>query len=215
MPTIILAIDPAIHSGYCVVSVSDDKELATIYDYGIIDIDIERGQVGDHCNQMFDQTISLIEKHKPDVVVVEEYFFSGRFASGANLNPMLRAAVHMAANRRNIKTEILNVSQWKSFIAGRSIPTKLQIKQWTKEAAKKLFIQQALWEKYSIRFPNFSISPNTGKPIFFRFDVVDAVGQAVCYSLLHFNARRIRCTVSVPPDYLFKKMPKKIFNYPS
>jgi len=130
------------------------------------------------------------------------------------MNPMYRAAVHMSARHYGLPTEILNVSQWKSFIAGRSVPTKQQKAQWGAEAAKKLYIQQALWERYNIRFPNHSLSESTGKPIIFRMDVVDAVAQAICYSRLHLNVISVTCSVIVPADVTFKKPSKKSFTYP-
>lgn len=210
----ILAVDPAEHTGFAVVCADTATNTGNIFEYGIIDIDTSSGFLGDYCNDMYKRISALIEKHSIRRVVIEDYFFSGKFANGSNMNPMYRAAVHMAARNYNLPTEILNVSQWKSFVAGRSVPTKQQKAQWGAEAAKKLYIQQALWERYNIRFPNHSLSESTGKPILFRMDVVDAVAQAICYCRLHLNLISVTCSVSVPPDVSFKKPSKKSFTYP-
>jgi Holliday junction resolvasome RuvABC endonuclease subunit len=210
----ILVVDPAEHTGYALVKIDIADNSADIFEYGIIDMDNSGNYLGDACNQMFDHITAIIEKHQIKQVVVEDYFFSGKFANGSNMNPMYRAAVHMAARRKNLPTEILNVSQWKSFVAGRSTPTKQQKAKWGAESAKKLFIQEALWTRFGIRFPNHSISQTTGKPIVFRFDIVDAVAQAICYTKLHMGLLAVTCSVPVPPDVVFKRPSKKIFTYP-
>ncbi len=211
----LLAVDPAEHSGYALVCVDKTTNTADIYEYGIIDINTTTNYNGDWCNEMFDRITALIQKHDIKQVVIEDYFFSNRFATGSNINPMYRAAIHMAARRLNIPYEILNISQWKSFIAGRSVPTKQQKLQWGAEASKKLFIQDALYHRFGIRFPNHSISPSTGKPIIFRMDVVDAVAQAICYCKLHMGLTTITVSVPIPSDVVFKKVSKKQYTYPT
>jgi hypothetical protein len=106
------------------------------------------------------------------------------------------------------------VSQWKKHVAGRSTPSKEQKKKWGKEAAKKLYMQQALYDIYGIKFPNHSLSPKTGKPVLFRYDIVDAVGQAIFHCESKYRVKNINVTVPVPPDVEFKKLSKKMFTYP-
>ena len=170
--------------------------------------------MGDWCNNIAKEVDVLIQNHKIDHVVVEDFFFSSRFASGCSVNSAYRTAIHMTVRSLSLPYTILNISQWKSFIAGRSVPTKDQKKKWGAERAKKLFIQQALWDRYKIRFPNHSLSSKTGKPILFRYDIVDAVGQALCFCKLHMNAVSVTFSTSFPADIDWgKKAPKHQIDY--
>lgn len=206
----ILVVDPAASTGYCVVKIDVDK--ASIYEYGFIDV-IESQYMGDRSIDLMKQLDILITKHDIQEIAVEDYFFGGKFATGANVNTEFRAAVHIKAREKNLHYEILNVTEWKKYVAGRSTPTPQQKKQWGKEAAKKLFIQQALWDGPGFRFPNHSLSSKTGKPILFRYDVVDAVGMAVFYLQKYKGVKSISLDVPVPPDVEIKES-KKTFHYP-
>ena len=207
----ILALDPAHSTGYAVAKI--DGQHCEIIEYGFIDVDSTSTYIGDWCLDLQKRISSIQDRVRADEISVEDYFFGSRFASGSNLNPAYRAAIHMWARQRDLHYEVLNISNWKVFIAGRSTPTKEQKRMWGKEPAKKLMIMQALWERFGIRFPNHSISEATGKPILFRFDIVDAVAQAMYAGYLRYNCKTFSCTVSVPPDVAFKKANKKQFNY--
>jgi hypothetical protein len=163
---------------------------------------------------MMSQVKSIIEKHGVTEIAIEDYFFSKRFAQGGTLNVALRTAIHIQARLMGLEYTVLNVSNWKKFIAGRSTPTKEQKAKWGKEAAKKLMIQQALWDKWQFRFPNHSISKKTGRPIKFRYDVVDAVGQAVFFCRLHLNLSEVELSVIAPDDIELKIKSKAQFKYP-
>jgi len=210
----ILSIDPAASSGYCVTQIPDDKSEAKIITYGFIDVDTTSEFQGDHCLDLMSKIQLLIAKYDIKHVTVEDYFFSQRFANGSNVNAAYRTSLHILCRSLKIDYTILNISAWKSFVAGRSVPTKDQKKKWGKEAAKKLFIQQALFERWGMRFPNHSISNNTGKPIHFRFDVVDAIAQTVYYCCLLNGVKKIILDVPLPADVQFKKANKKQYVYP-
>lgn len=212
MATVVLTIDPAQSTGYCIAEI-DDAGHATIIEYGYLDVDTTSEFMGDWCNNLAGAVESLIKASGATAIAVEDYFFSSRFTSGANVNPAYRAAIHMTVRRMGLPYTILNISQWKSFVAGRSVPTKEQKKKWGKQAANKLFIAQALWDRYKIRFPNHSISEKTGKPIKFRYDVVDAVAQMVCFCKLHLNASSLSCSVAVPADVDMGKLDKHQITY--
>jgi len=169
--------------------------------------------MGDWCLDLIRKLDELEYNINADEVAVEDYFFSGRFAKGSNVNPSYRAAIYMWARRNAMHYEILNISNWKVFIAGRSTPTKEQKLKWGKEAAKKLATVEALWKRWNIRLPNHSISENTGKPIAFRFDVADAIAQAMYAAYLRYNCKEFTSSVPVPPDFVFKKPSKKTFSY--
>ena len=208
----ILALDPAASTGYAVVEV-DGKD-ATIYEYGFIDVDTTSLYEGDWCIDLQKKVWNIMNHHMVDEVAIEDYFFSSRFASGTNVNMAYRTAIHMLCREQGLKYDILNVSQWKKHVAGRSTPTKEQKKKWGKEAAKKLYMQQALYDIYNIKFPNHSLSSKTGKPVLFRYDIVDAVAQAIFHCESKYRVKNIHVPVSIPPDVVFKKVSKKMFIYP-
>lgn len=206
-----LVLDPAVSTGYCLVRISGDT--ADIYEYGIIEIPDDTDYDGDRCISMMTQIKDIIEKHKVTDVAIEDYFFSKRFAQGGTLNVALRTAIHIQTRLMGLEYTVLNISNWKKFISGRTTPTKEQKAKWGKEPAKKLMIQQALWEKYKFRFPNHSISKKTNKPIKFRYDIVDAVAQAVFFCRLHLNLSKVELSVTPPDDIDLKIKSKAQFKY--
>lgn len=210
----ILSLDPAESTGYCIMTIADDLSIANITEYGYIDVNTTSEFQGDHCLDLMRRVADIIQKHNIEHVTIEDYFFSARFANGSNVNAAYRTSLHILCRQLNIEYTILNISAWKSFVAGRSVPTKDQKAKWGKEAAKKLYMQQALWERWGFKFPNHSLSEKTGKPIIFRFDIVDVVGQAVYYAGLLQRVKKISLTVPVLPDVQFKKINKKQFIYP-
>ena len=209
----ILAIDPAASSGFAVAEIDGDN--CVITEYGFIDVDTASLYVGDWCLDLERRIQALYDRVKPDEIAVEDYFFGQKFSSGANVNPAYRTVIHMFARRLGIHYEILNISNWKVFAAGRSTPTKEQKLKYGKVPSKKIMIIEALWKRWKIRFPNHSLSENTGKPVMFRYDVADAVAQAMYAAYLRYNCKNFTSTVSVPDDVVFKKLSKKNFIYES
>lgn len=207
----ILAIDPGQSCGYSVVKIDGDR--CEIVEYGFIDVDNSSPYLGDWCIDLQDRLTLVQDRIKADEIAVEDYFYSTRFKQGANVNPAYRTAIHMWCRKQGLHYEVLNISNWKVFAAGRSTPTKEQKLRWGKEPAKKLMVVEALWRRFNIRFPNHSISEATGKPIMFRFDVVDAVAQGMYAAYLRYNCKTYTSLVSVPPDFTFKKISKKQFAY--
>jgi len=208
---IILSIDPATSAGYALIRTMDNQ--ADIYGYGYLDVDTSSKYQGDHCLDLMAQLQDLIYLHSVDHICVEDYFFSNRFRNGAGVNAAFRTAIHILARQNNIPYTILNISLWKKHIAGRVTPTKEQKIKWGKEPAKKLHIQEALWTKYNIRFPNHVIS-KAGKPVAFKFDISDAVAQGIYFSE-GILKKKITISVAPPDDIVFKKRPKNLFDYDS
>lgn len=213
-PFNVLVLDPALSTGYVVMKVDPLESKADIFVCGSITLDSQKEYEGDQCLELMKQIGELMDKHCVKKVGFESYFFSKRFAMGSTLNVALRTAIEIETRRRGLEYDILNISQWKSFVAGRSTPTKEQVRAWGKEPAKKLFIQQALWDNFGFRFPNHSISPKTGRPVSFCLDIIDATAQAVYFAGCKMRIRDIVMTVKFPPDVVFKKPPKKVFVYP-
>ena len=212
---IILVLDPAASTGYCLVRVDKESKKANIYEQGFIDVVVKDSVYqGDHCISLMNKVEELIDTHNVCHVAVEDYFFNGSTSTGANVNVAYRAAIHIEARKKNIPYTILNISSCKKYVAGRATPTKQQKETWGPVASKKLYMQEALYTKYNIRFPNYSISQKNGKPIAFRYDIVDAVAQAIYVCHAFFGINDVTSTVTVPNDNIFTKPPKYMYSYP-
>lgn len=211
---IILVLDPAISTGYCLVRTTDNKD-ADIYEYGYIDADTSSDYQGDHCIDLMNKLQNIIDREGVEDIAVEGFFFSKKFANGCDVNVAYRTAIHILARQNNIPYTILSIPAWKTFVSGRKGPTKEQKKEWGPEPAKKLYIQDALWNNFWIRFPNHSISEKTGKPIMFRYDIVDVVAQTVyyCCMIKRIHVDNVTCSVEIPEDVVFTKKPKKMYVY--
>lgn len=210
---VLLTIDPATSTGYSLTKISTNWKKAEIYKYGFIDIDNSSIFQGDHCIDLMKKLQRIIDKHQVGYIAIEDYMFSRRFRQGSTVNVAFRTAIHILARQNNIEYTILGISDWKKYIAGYIRPSKEQTKKWGREAAKKLYIQQALWDWYGFRFPNHSISHATGRPICFRYDICDVVGQTVYYCEMLCGTSKIKLSVKIPPDVIFKRSPKKNFVY--
>jgi Holliday junction resolvasome RuvABC endonuclease subunit len=210
--TTVLTLDPAASTGYCVGRVEDG--VFNIFEYGFIEIDVETDYIGDRCIELMDQVDELINKHAVDHVAIEDFFFNQRSAQGSDVNAAYRTAIHIKCRERYIGYTIVNISAWKKLVSGRTTSTREQKAKWGKEASKKLMIQEALWKNYGFKFPNHSISKKTGKPIKFRYDIVDAVAQAVYFVRQHLDVQKVQLSVTAPPDADFgKRKPRTLFNY--
>ena len=186
---------------------------ADIVDWGFIEVHAETDYDGDRYVEYRKKIKKLIRDYNVSVVGVEDYFFSRMSPQGSTLNCAYRAMVHLACREVGIHYDILNISLWKKFINGRSTSTKLQKAMWGKEPSKKLMTQESLWKKWNIRFPNHSLSKKTGKPIKFRYDIVDAVGMAIFHASIYLNSKSISYNVNVTADHDWKKIPKGTYNY--
>ena len=160
------------------------------------------------------QLEKIIKDHHIQHLGVEDYFFSNNSRGGSTVNVAFRTAIYILARKMGLPYTIISISAWKEFIANRGRPTKKHVEKWGKEPAKKLFIQEALYQNYGIRFPNHSKSTKTGNPIKFRNDIVDAVGQAIYLCKVHLEVQKIECIVELPPDHHFKTIPKGTYLYP-
>lgn len=209
----ILVLDPANSTGYCIFKYDASSLSIDIINWGFIEVEQNDDYLGDQYLDLLKQVEELINDNNIDQVAVEDYFFSRRSPQGANLNCSYRAMIHMKCRELKLHYEILNISLWKKFINGRSTPTKDQKVKWGKEPAKKLMTQESLWNRWGIRFPNHSKSLKTGKPVKFRYDIVDAVAMAIFYASIYLNVKNIAYSVSVDEDHPWKKIPKGTYDY--
>lgn len=206
----LLALDPGTSCGFALADFDSGK--VNIFGYGIIDIP-DDDVFGKKSIFLMDKVKEICKNNDIKHVGLEEYFASSKFPSGTEVNYYYRGAIQIQATLDGIPYTMLNISNWKSYIAKRSTPTKEQKLLYGKSESKKVFIQQALWERFKIRFPNHSISEKTGKPIVFRYDCVDAVGQVLYLAHLLGDVKEVTCSVVPPLDVVFKKPPKKMFVY--
>lgn len=209
----ILIIDPASSTGYCLYKFNESDVSADIISWGFIEVYNDTDYDGDRYVEYRKNIKQLIEEHDVKMVGVEDYFFSKMSPQGSTLNCAYRAMVHLVCREVGIHYDILNISLWKKFINGRSTATKLQKSKWGKEPAKKLMTQESLWLKWNVRFPNHSISKKTGKPIKFRYDIVDAVAMAIFHASIYLHAKSISYNVNVCDDHDWKKIPKGTYDY--
>lgn len=210
---IVLVLDPGMSTGWCVAAFSDDGTIGTLYAQGFIDVDCTGMYEGDHCRDLMKQIKKIILKHSVTEIAHEAYFFSKRFATGSTVNAAFRAAIQILARSLDIPYVILGISDWKRFVAGRATATPQQKKLYGPARAKKIFIQEALWTTYGIRFPNHSLSKKTGKPVGLRLDIVDVVAQAIYYCFIYRRILKFKYTVKVPKDAPIKSI-KLGFVYP-
>jgi Holliday junction resolvasome RuvABC endonuclease subunit len=208
----VLVIDPARSTGYCIFYFNKKTKEVDIKKWGFIEIE-DQEYKGDEYIDMYAQVDQLIKENNVSQVAIEDYFFSRKSSQGSTLNCAYRAVIHMKCRDLKLPYEILNITLWKKFINGRSTSTKDQKAKWGKEASKKLMTQESLWNKWQIKFPNHSISKKTGKPIKFKYDIVDAVAMAIFYGSIYLNAKNIKYSVIINEDVVYKKEPKGLFDY--
>lgn len=203
-PRSVLVLDPAASTGWCVMAISELGVVGDIYAFGDIQVDCSSEYQGDWHISLYEKVERLVKAYFIDCIGVEDYFFSKRFASGSSVNAAFRAVIHLLARRHGIPYHVLGISAWKKFITGRVTPTPVQKKQWGKERAKKLYVQESLWLRYHIRLPNHSLSDKTGKPVKFKLDVVDVIGQAIYMAKIILGVYRIEFTAPVAADVVLK-----------
>jgi Holliday junction resolvasome RuvABC endonuclease subunit len=207
----VLIVDPANSTGYCIYNYDESSNSAKIISWGFIDID-QHTYAGDQYIDLLTKIEDLIKNNSISHVGVEDYFFSSRSSQGANLNCAYRAMIHLKCRQLGLAYDIINISLWKNFINHRVRPTKEQKDKWGNEPAKKLMTQESLHKRWNIRFPNHSISSNTGKPIKFRYDIVDAVAMAIFHASIYSNAKTIEYSTPVN-DIKWNKIPKGTYEY--
>ena len=207
---ILLALDPGTSCGYALANLDINK--VDIFEYGIIDIP-EDDVFGKRSIYLMNKVKDICKTNGVGHVGVEEYYSSSKFPSGTCVNFFFRSAIQIQATQDSIPYTMIGISRWKSYVAKRSAPTKEQRLLYGKTDSKKVFIQQALWERFKIRFSNHTLSEKTGKPIIFRYDCVDAVGQVLYLAHLLGDVKEVMCSAIPLPDVVFKKSSKITFDY--
>jgi len=99
----VLVFDPANCTGWALIELGS----ARLVEYGFFKIK-SCEYVGDQLIEMMGKAKLLMEKFKPQHIVVEDYFFSRKFRQGANLNPAYRAALHIVIRLLGLNYTIVN-----------------------------------------------------------------------------------------------------------
>jgi Holliday junction resolvasome RuvABC endonuclease subunit len=173
----ILSLDPSsAATGWCFYE--DGVITSSGFEVFLID---KEAREGERLNRVRDWLKNMICLFEPDLVILESYFFRGKFASGSDLNPEIRGAMKMACADLDVDHTMMIPSHWKKVVAGRMSPTKSEKRKYGKEKAKKVFIVDSLEKTYGIECPKKIRNPKTNKMINFKYDITDAIGILVCF----------------------------------
>jgi len=205
-----LVIDPGHSSGWCLFTINNFN--LQIRDYGFYDVQRKTDLEGDSYLNYEEWVQTKLNETKAEVIIREGYFFKSRFRQGSHVNVAYRTVIDMVACRNKLKYFVVQPGEWKGWICGRSRPSKLQIQQYGKTNAKKWMVQEALYCKYQIKFPNFSLSQKNGKKIKFRHDTVDAIAMAIFFGFKQLNIKEVEMQVELVEDVDWKGK-LKCFSY--
>lgn len=135
---------------------------------------------GDRYRKAYDWVRSLVRVTKPDHIAIEGYFFSKKFATGTDVNSEIRGVMKMALADCGVDYEVINPSDWKRALCGRTTSTRQEKKKYGKEKSKKLMTVHAL-VNLGLKCPKRIINPHTNRKSNFKFDVSDALGILLFY----------------------------------
>lgn len=171
-----LFFDPATSTGWGLFEIEQRKGMLTgiLTDFGFLTT--KEKVDGKRYLELKEKAEALLAKAgKIGVIGIEDYMFSSRKRNGANLNSGYRAILHLLAAEHKIdEVFTVNITNWKRFIAGSSRPSKEQKKKYGNKA-NKLYIQDAVEDKFGITFPEFIYNSDTDRMVQFKSDVVDAI----------------------------------------
>lgn len=184
----IIAFDPASSTGYTFAELKNNTLYINSQSCLCFDIKTNMDK-GSYTINMYKKVKEILLEHKPDKVVVEDYFFSNRFRNGSTVNVELRTAIYMICAKLKIPYTIITPTDWKTYIQSPLKYTKQQKKKMGKNA-EKLIIIERLREKYGIVFPE-KITHNS-KQVKFRYDISDSVGQ-----LIYFASKQVKGNLNI------------------
>jgi Holliday junction resolvasome RuvABC endonuclease subunit len=122
----------------------------------------------------------MLVKWKPDLVLIEGYFFSSRFATGTSVNSEIRGCLKMAIREAELPYVVMNPTEWKKVLMGRVYPTRAEKKKYGKVKAKKVIVMNELVSRGFV-LPEKILNPKTGKRINFKHDISDAIGILIAH----------------------------------
>ena len=120
----ILGIDPGlVNTGFGIISYSNNVE---VIDYGIISPD-KSATLSVRLNTIYNDMKSLIEKHAPDCLSIEEVFFSNNVKTTMKLG-QAKGAVLIAAAEFDLAVYEYSARKIKLSLTGNGNSTKEQVK---------------------------------------------------------------------------------------
>jgi len=158
---IILGVDPgSVITGYAIIKKEKGREQCLkVVDFGCIITD-KFATTGERLKKIHKEIIRLIEKHKPDIMSVENLFF---FKNLKTVMPVsqTKGVILLAAEEKKLHVMEFTPLQIKMTIAGYG-------------RAKKRQVQKMI--KKTVDIEGFDIKKNNRK----KDDAFDAVGVAIC-----------------------------------
>jgi crossover junction endodeoxyribonuclease RuvC len=161
---IIIGIDPgSVITGYAIIKKQKGHEpCLEVIDFGCIITD-KFFTTGERLKKIHKEIIKLIEKHKPDMMSIENLFF---FKNLKTVMPVsqTKGVILLAAAEKNLPVCEFTPLQMKMAIAGYGRAEKKQIKAMIKK---------------TIDIDDFDLKKNNRK----KDDAFDALGVAICGAL--------------------------------
>jgi len=194
----ILALDPATTTGWALFDGSSISEVGFIT-FSPVAAGYSGTSEGLRLLEAHRWLDKMIVKWKPDLIVAEGFFASGRFTNGSNVNHEIRGIFKMTAACLEKQYVVTGPSEWKRKLCGRTTPTKAEKKLYGKANAKKMVTVKAL-EARGFKFPE-KVRSAKGNMVKWKFDISDALGILVA----ELDARAI--DFQIHPD-LFQVEPK-------
>ena len=189
----ILSLDPSsAYTGWCLY----DNDSITAGFLRPLEGEVE----GNRYCDLFEQVFTLINTTKPELLLIESYFFSSNFATGCNISVEIRGVLKLLACNLHTPYKMVDPAHWKKIITDRAIlllkgdqfkrckTLESKTAKWRrmlksefgKVKAKKIITVLSLKE-LSIECPKKIINPYTNKKINFPFDISDALGILLSY----------------------------------
>ena len=159
-----LSIDPATSSGWCILN--SNKELLK---YGFYKPD--NTDMGKELSDIYMYFCNIITNYKFDCVFIED-FKVGKMVGSAEKSYAIRGVLRMLCSDMNVRYEIINISEWKKSLIGKTQPTKQDKKQYGKDAGK-ILTKNVIQSRYNI--PD-RIEGKTKNGIATPYDIFDSVG---------------------------------------
>lgn len=161
---IILGIDPgSVITGYAIIKKQRGQEpCLKVIDFGCIITD-KFSTTGERLKKIYKETTKLIEKHKPEVMSIENLFF---FKNLKTVMPVsqTKGVILLAAAEKKLLVYEFTPLQMKMTVAGYGRAEKRQIQEMIKK---------------TIDIDDFDLKKNNRK----KDDAFDALGVAICAAL--------------------------------
>jgi hypothetical protein len=217
--TRILSIDPSsAYSGW------------SLFDKGIITHagflnELEGATDGERYRDLCRKLEVIIERHKPNLMLIENYFFSSSYAFGTNLSVEIRGVLKLFCHNNKIEYYMVDPAKWKRIVTEaalinyqdkmfnrcKTIPSKANKcrkvlrNQYGKMKSKKLITILAL-EKLGLSCPKRIINPYSGKKINFPNDVSDSIGILIGYLIDNKIDYKFKNIKNFNFDFLIKNL---------